>query len=158
MGCDAQRGHFSTTGDRSTSLSQVGLVDIVEGHSNDKDAPSQDLMYVLVVCPGVEAHGSSSGIKMEQYLTILNYSWNTGSSGISVQVQWNRDSDIVSIGDKSFARDKGNVFVVRREAGGKIAGQQLSSLGMHAAFPEVLRHAQQELTNDQLIASLKLNK
>jgi hypothetical protein len=157
-GCDAQRGRFTTTGDRSTALSQVGLVDIVEGYPNNNDALSQNLMYVLVVCPNVKAHGSSSDIKMEKYLTVLNYSWNVESGSISIQVPWNRDSDTVFIGDKSFVRGKGNVFVVRREASGKIAGQQLSSLGMHAAFPEVLHHVQQELTNDKLIASLELNK
>jgi hypothetical protein len=158
IGCDVQRGRFVTTGDRSAALSQVGLVDIVEGYSNDKDALSQDLVYVLVVCPDVKAHGSGSGIDMERYSTALNYSWDTESGKFSIQVQWNRDSDLVAIGDKKYARDKGNVFVVRREMNGEIVSQQLPSLGTHAAFSEVLRHVQQQLTNDQFIASLKMYK
>lgn len=158
IGCNVQRGRFSTTGDRSAALSQVGLVDIVEGYSNEKDAIFQDLIYVLVVCPDVKVHGSGSGIDMEKYLTTLNYSWDAESGKISIQVQWNRNSDIVAIGDKKFARDKGNVFVVRRETNGEIIGQQLPSLGTHAAFSEVLRHVQRQLTNDQLITSLQLYK
>ena len=157
-GCDVQRGRFVTTGSRSTALAQVGLIDIVEGYSNDKDALSQDLIYVLVVCPDVKVHGSGSGTDMGKYSTAFNYSWDAESGKISIQVQWNRDSDIVSIGDKNFARDSGNVFVVQREASGEIVGRQLPSLGTHTSFPEVLRHVQQHLTNDQFITSLKLYK
>ena len=158
IGCDVQRGRFVTTSDRSAALSQVGLVNIVEGYSNDKDAISQDLMYVLVVCPDVKVHGSGSGIDMQKYVTTLNYSWDAESGKISMQVQWNRDSDVVAIGDKKYARDKGNVFVVRRETNGEIVGQQLPSLGAHAGFSEVLHRVQQQLTNDQFIASLKMYK
>ena len=111
IGCDVQRGRFVTTGHRSAALSQVGLVDIVEGYSKDKDALFQDLMYVLVVCPDVKVHGSGSGIEMGKYSTTLNYSWDAESGQISIQVQWNRDSDIIAIGDKKYARDKGNVFI-----------------------------------------------
>jgi hypothetical protein len=158
IGCDVQRGRFVTKGGRSAALSQVGLVDIVEGYSNDKDSLFQDLIYVLVICPDVKVHGSGSGIDMEKYVTTLNYSWDAESGKISIQVRWNRDSDIVTIGDKKFDRDKGNVFIVRRQTNGEIVGQQLPSLGTHAAFSEVLRHVQQQLTNDQFIASLKMYK
>jgi hypothetical protein len=158
IGCGVQRGRFVTTGDRSIALSQVGVVDIVEGFSNDKDAVSQDLIYVLVVCPDVKVHGSGSGIDMEKYLKTRNYSWNTESGKISIQVSWNRDSDVVVIGGEKFGRNKGNVFVVRRKASGEIVGQQLPGLGTHADFSEVLGHVQQQMTNDQFIASLKLSK
>lgn len=158
IGCDVQRGRFVTTGDRAAALSQVGLVDIVEGYSNDKDYVFQDLIYVLVVCPDIKVHGSGSGIDMEKYLTTLNYFWDAESGKISIQVQWNRDLDVVSIGNKKFDRGKGNVFVVRRETSGEIVGQQLPSLGTHAAFSEVLNHVQQQLTNDQFITSLKMYK
>ena len=158
VGCNVQRGHFITTGSRATALAEVGLIEIVEGYSNDNDAVSQDLVYVLVVCSDGKVHGSGSSIDIGKYVTSLNYSWDAETGGISAQVQWDRGSDTVLIGENKYGREQGNVFVVRREPDGKMVGQQLPGLGTHAAFPEVLRHIQQHLTNDQLIASLKLNK
>jgi hypothetical protein len=158
-GCDIQRGHFVTTGDRSAALlSQVGLIEIVEGYSNDSDAVYQDLIYLLVVCPGVQTHGNGSGIDMGKYVTTLNYSWNAEPEGISIQLQWDREADIVYIGNRKFERARGDVFVVKRLSNGELECHQLPSLGKHADFLKVLTHIQQEMRGDELITSLQLYK
>jgi hypothetical protein len=163
IGCDEQHGRFYMSGESYTAFrSNVGGVDIVDGYSaqpiNETDGNEQHLLYILIICPGVRAHSSTSSSDSGRYFSTLDYSWDTENGKISMQVQWNRDSDTVAIGDQKFDRNKGNVLVVRRETNGKIVGEQLSSLGTHAAFSEVLYHVQQKLTNDQLIASLELNK
>jgi hypothetical protein len=159
VGCDVQHGRFSSSSERSEAfLSHIGCIDIVSGYDNDVPGDEQDLLYILIVHPTVQAHSSSSSSDNGRYITTLNQSWETEKGTISVKVQWDRQSDIVSIGKDGFAREKGNVFVVRPDASGEMAAQQLASLGAHAGFQEVLQNIQGQLPNDGLIASLKLYK
>jgi hypothetical protein len=163
VGCDVQRGRFSTSGDSSEAfLSHLGCIEIVSGSGskpfNTVDSDEQNLLYLLIVCPGVQVHGSGSSSDYGEYITTLNHSWDTEAGTISVKVCWDRQSDTVSIGKDEFARDKGNVFVVQFDAGGKMAAQQLASLGPHVGFQEALQNIQRQLSNDGLITSLKLNR
>ena len=100
--------------------------------------------------------GSGSSSDYGRYVTRITYTWDTRAGTISVPLLWDREADTVAISGQTYGRDKGNVFVVRRESNGRLAGQQLASLGPHAQFAEVLQHVRQQLTNDELIASLRL--
>ena len=155
--CGFQLGHFTTDASRSVAISpQPGLIEIVEGTPSGSDALHQDLLYLLIVCPDVQTHGSGNGINMDTFFTTLNYTWDINPGNISIQVKWNRQTDRVLIGDQKYIREKGNVFVVERGVTGKINSYQLPSLGSHASFPEVLKHVQQEMPNDKLVTTLKL--
>jgi len=157
VNCPFQLGRFTTDADRSVAvLPQPGFIEIVEGTASGSDALHQDLLYLLIVCPDVQTHGSGSGMKMDTFVTTLDYTWDANPDRISIQVKWNRETDKIVIGNQKFSRETGNVFVVRREASGKISSFQLPSLGPHASFPEVLEHIQQEMPNDRFIADLKL--
>jgi len=163
VGCDVQRGRFSTMGNSyCTFLSNIGGIDIVDGFgakpANTTNTDEQNLLYILIVGPSVEVHGSSSHSSNDKYFTTLDYSWNTEKSPFAVSIRWNRQTDVVAMGKREFIRAKGNVFVVRLDAGGEIASQQLANLGSHESFSEVLKHIQQQLPNDQLISSLRLYK
>jgi hypothetical protein len=155
--CPFQLGRFTTDASRSIAISpEKGLIEIIEGTPNGLDALHQDLLFLLVVCPNIQTHGEGSGMKMDTFVTTFNYSWGANPGAISIQVRWNRQTDKILIGDQKFIREKGNVFVVERETSGKIIGYQLSSLGSHAGFQEVLDHVQREMPNDKVISSLKL--
>jgi hypothetical protein len=157
VNCPFQFGRFTTDASRSVAiLPQPGLIEIVEGTPSGSDALHQDLLYLLVVCPNVQTHGSGSGMKMDTFVTTLNYTWDANPDSISIQVKWNRETGKITIGVQKFSRENGNVFVVEGETSGKISGYQLPSLGSHAGFPEVLRHIQQEMPNDNIIDALKL--
>ena len=164
VGCDVQRGRFVTTGDTGNSLSSpVGSIDIVDGYETKPAHETgilneQHLLYVLIITPCVQEHGSSGHRDFGKYVTTLNHAWNTEKGTFAVSIPWNRQTDTVTIGKQEFIREKGNVFVVRLSAGGEISGQQFASLGPHIRYPEVLQYIQQQLPNDELIASVKLNK
>lgn len=161
IGCGDQRGRFTTNGEDSRALSsQPGCIDLVYGYateqSNANTSQLQNLIYLLIVCPGIQAQGSGTSSDYGRYVTRIIFTWDTKAEKISVPLVWDREADTVAISGQKYAREKGNVFVVRRESNGKLAGQQLASLGPHAQFAEVLQHVRQQLTNDELIASLKL--
>jgi hypothetical protein len=159
LNCPFQLGRFNTDASRSAAISpEHGLIEIVEGSPSGLDGDHQDLLFLLVVCPKIQTHGEGSGMKMDTFVTTLNYSWDANPDKISIQVKWNRQTDKITIGDQEFIREKGNAFVIERETSGKINGHQLSSLGSHASFQEVLNHAQKEMPDDKLISSLKMYK
>ena len=161
VGCGVQRGRFTTSGEDLRVLSShPGCIDIVYGQAgerfNENSRPLQNLIYLLVVCPDIQVQGSGSSSDYGRYVTRITYTWDTRAGTISVPLLWDREADTVAISGQTYGRDKGNVFVVRRESNGRLAGQQLASLGPHAQFAEVLQHVRQQLTNDELIASLRL--
>jgi hypothetical protein len=161
VGCDVQRGRFSVTSNSFSAFSSnIGGIDIVNGFGakpfNTTDTDEQNLLYILIVGPSVQTHGSSSASGFEKYVTTLDYSWNAEKSAFAVSIHWNRKTDIVVIGKQEFDREKGNVFVVRLDANSEMTSQQLTNLGSHDSFSEALKHIQQQLPNDQLINSLKL--
>ena len=90
IGCGHQSGRFVTTGSRSNTLSSnVGCIDIIvwrEMKATDENgiANEQNLLYVLIITPGVQEHGSSSSNNYGKYITTLNRSWNTDKGTFSV--------------------------------------------------------------------------
>ena len=160
VGCGDQRGRFSTSGGGFRAFSENrGFITIVDGYdrkpTRDVDRQEQHLLYLIYMCSG-GLSGSSSDYG--QYVTTLNYRWNTSTGTFVVSVRWDRQADTVAIGKQKFIREKGNVFVVRLDADREVVGQQLKSLGPHADFQQVLKHAREQLANDKLMASLKLQE
>lgn len=116
----------------------------------------QHLLYVLIVCPGVQELGMSSGTDYGDYVTTLDHTWGTKTGAITVSIPWDRRTDTVTIGKQTFSREKGNIFVVRVEPNKELVGQQLTSLGPNASFHQVLEYICQQLPKDEFIRSLKL--
>ena len=160
-GCGVQQGLFSTTGTTGQPLSPYpGYIEIVSGCAsrpfNRTNAPEQNLLYLLVVFPGTEAHLSGSSVDFGRYVTKLTDNWATQTGQVTITLQWDRRKDTVSVGKWTFPRGQGNVIVVRREPAGALMAQQVPSLAPHADCTDVLRHVQQRLPKDQVLASLKL--
>jgi hypothetical protein len=164
VGCDVQHGRFVTTGATSYSLSSpVGTVDFIDGYETRPAHETgilneQHLLYILIVTPGTQEHGSSSSDDYGKYITTVRHTWNTEKGTFSVSIPWNRQSDIVTVGKQDFVRGKGDVFLVRFDANGEPFGQQFASLGPHIRYQDVLQNIQQQLTNDQVVASIKTYK
>ena len=156
-GCDVQRGLFSTSGERSQALlPHPGCIDVVSGQPlTGGDTSDQNLLYLVIVLPGLKARGSGSSSDYGTYVTTLTFHWETDTGSVSVPVHWDRQRDTVSVSKQTFVRSKGNVLVVRREADGALTAKQMGSL-VHADGPAVLAHLRQQLPNDELIASLQL--
>ena len=70
-------------------------------------------------------------------------------------MRWDRQRDTVFVSNQTFVRSKGNVLVVRREADGALTAKQVGSLS-HANGSGALQYLRQQLPNDELIASLRL--
>jgi hypothetical protein len=162
VGCGVQRGRFVTTSDTGNSfLSPVGGIDIIDGYETKPAHETgiineQSLLYLLIITPAVQQHGSSGNSDFGEYITTLSYTWNTEKGVFTVSIPWNRQTDTVTIGKQEFIREKGNVFVVRLDANGEMSGQQFPSLGSHIRYQDVLKYVQQQLPNDGLISSVKL--
>jgi len=156
-GCGVQRGLFCTTGGQSQALSPIpGCIDIVSGRAlSGADTSDQNLLYLVIVLPGLQTRGSGSSSDYGTYVTTLLFHWETGTGSVSIPVQWDRQRDTVSVSNQTFVRSKGNVFVVRREADGALTATQAGSLA-HGNAPMVLRHLREQSPQDELIASLRL--
>src|SRR5437870_5551162 len=157
VGCGVQRGLFSTSGERSQALSPYpGCIDVVSGQAlSGADTSDQNLLFLVIVLPGIKARGAGSSSDYGTYVTTLTFHWETDTGSVSVPVRWDRQRDTVSVSNQTFVRSKGNVLVVRREADGALTAKQMGSL-VHANGNAVLDHLRQQLPNDELIASLKL--
>lgn len=164
IGCGYQRGRLVTTGDTSNSfLSPIGSIDIIDGYGyglvdEAGNLNEQHLLYLVIITPCVQEHGSSSSSDFGLYVTTLSHSWITEKGAFTVSIPWDRQTDTVKIGKQEFTRGKGDVFVVRLNANGEATGQQLASLGPHVNYREVLQYIHQQLPNDEAIASIKFNK
>jgi hypothetical protein len=152
---------FSTAGESNRALSpHPGVVAIVSGEAykpfNATNAPPQNLLYLAIVLPGLQAHGSGSGGDYGKFITTLTYNWDTQAGRISVVVQWDRQTDTVRVANQRFTRSRGNVLMVRRQTDGQLVAQQVPSLGPNANHTTVLQHLREQLPTDALIASLNL--
>jgi hypothetical protein len=155
-----QHGQFSSMGSSMTPLEPTpGVLGIVSGYALAADGrhagDKQTLLYLLVVCPGIDPRDNGISENDGPYTTTLKYSWGTE---ISVSIPWDRRADTVSIGGRAFDRSKGNVLVIRRGSDGKFTGQQLKSLdakGRHLLCETVLLHIREQLPGDAVVASLR---
>ena len=157
VGCGAQHGLFSTSGESAQALlPHPGCIDIVSGRAlTEAGTSDQDLLYLVIVLPGLKARGSGSTSDYGRYVTTLTFRWETDTGSVSVPVRWDRQRDTVSVSNQTFVRSKGNVLVVRRESDGALTAKQVGSLA-HANGAAVLDHLRQQLPSDELIASLQL--
>jgi len=158
-GC-GQLGRFVTSGEESQALATpVGCVDIVVGHERKStDESDQNLLYLLIVTPGLRELGSGSSSDNAEYVTTLKDNWNTEKGSFAVAVSWDRKRDVVTIGSREFQRRAGNVFIVRSNPNGAVSGEQLPSLGTRTDASGLLQYVQQQRPNDKSISSIVLSQ
>jgi hypothetical protein len=118
--------------------------------------PQENLLYLLVVCPGLAASGRGTATDYQQRFNAYISRWETQKGEVSVMVSWDKRADKVSIGKKQFKRKAGNTFVVVRQSSGNLVVTQLPSPGPDADAKTALNFIQKHMTNDALIASVRL--
>ena len=146
-GCDdgLQKGRFSLSGSSSRSVAKVtGSFTVVHGDTLPPAAQSagtQPLLYLLVLVPSVRATGASTSSEEGTYVSTYRESWRTPQGDVAVEVKWDRRTDTVAAGGATFDRQRGNVFVVVRDALGKVtvtqAGPIDAGLDEFAALPKI---------------------
>jgi hypothetical protein len=146
-GCDdgSQKGRFSVSGSSSRSVAKVtGSFTVVHGDPLPPAAQStgtQPLLYLLVLFPSVRATGASTSSEEGAYVSTYRESWRTPQGDVAVEVKWDRSKDTVTAGGATFDRQRGNVFVVVRDASGKLtvtqAGPVDAGLDEFAALPKI---------------------
>lgn len=157
----AQESKYANSGNRETAvLPGVGLILISRGAALRDSAVvggEENLLYVLVVCPGIEGGSTGGGSNIGRFTSEYWDKWSTSAGEISLAYSWNRVTDTVHIAGREFDRGHGNAFVVRRDpATGAWSANQLPSIGPQLSPPDALRQIQSQLSDDPVISSLAI--
>jgi len=160
-GCSGQRGQFVSSNVKSAAFATTtGYLEIVTGNRTTAFGgaadPEQNLLYLIIVCPGMQVKGSQDNVNHDTYTTELSHVWTNETGRASVRVAWDRRRDEVRIVDRTFSRKKGNAFLVHRQTNGDFSAQQLADLGPTADFEGALRLARKQNPNDKLLGELQL--
>jgi hypothetical protein len=137
----------------------IGGIEIVDGFGNDPLNPtetvSQELLYSIITEPRLDLPGPSSQSSDGTITSTLDFIW---TSELGCSILWNRKTDIVSIGNRDFDRQKGNTFLIAIASGGGNETRQLKGLITHCSFQQPLERAREQLPNDSRIHSAELAK
>jgi hypothetical protein len=116
----------------------------------------QNLLYVLVVCPDMAA--SEKGTETRHGGRINSYAsrWTSSRGPVSICLDWDKHTDTVTVGARTFGRSTGSVFVVRREPTGALSSIQLPSPSTDLGTGEALRYIQQHMSTDTVITEIRL--
>ena len=160
-GCDiGSRVKFVAPSAKSVELaSHNGMFCTVPGNAVLDDqtmGPQENLLYLLVVCPELAASGRGTGTDSQQRVNSYISFWETQEGKVSVTVSWDKRADTVSIGQQKFKREAGSAFVVVRQPSGNLVATQLPSPGPDADAKTALSFIQKHMTNDALVASVRL--
>jgi hypothetical protein len=163
FGCGMQQGRYTVTGNTYRAFAErVGGIDIVDGVANTPldttDAGSPDLLYITIAGPRLHLHGTSINRTDGRIISVFDFSWNSELGSLGSSMQWNRETDIVSIGKREFDRQKGNSFLITIDSHGVCEARQVSNFVTHCSFQEVLKRTREQTPNDNPIHSSELAK
>jgi hypothetical protein len=157
FGCDGQRGKFLTVGVTSKGFSSFrGCIDIISGCVNQKNTMQENLLYLVILRPGMQERNTDGGQVFGKYITTIDHRWDTDGGTYTVSVGWNRQNDTVDIGKQKFERAKGSLFVVCLESNMTSVAQQLPNPGFNVGFQQVLDYVRHQLPDNKSLESLKL--
>ena len=118
--------------------------------------PQENLLYLLIVCPELAASGRGTGADYQPRVNSYISFWETKEEKVSVTVSWDKRADTVRIDQQKFKREAGSDFVVVRQPSGNLVATQLPSPGSNANPKTALSFIQKQMTNDALVASVRL--
>jgi hypothetical protein len=162
-GCGgAQEGKYANSSNREAAvIPHVGLVLIARGAALRSSAlvgPEVNLLYVLVVCPGLQGESAGARSNVGRFTSEYSHTWSTSAGDVSFSFSWDRVTDTVHIARGEYARARGNAFVVRRDAATALwSAQQRSNIGSQVNLSEALRQIQSQLSGDPVITSLAIH-
>jgi len=135
------------------------VIDIVEGEKGwlGRGGPPRPLLYIVIFCPGVTTGPTGQSTEHDTLVSRFEHTWGLRPSPFSIRLDWDRERDTVSAAGRTFQREKGNVFVLRRQPDGRFVAQQLPSLQDTVDFQAVLRHVKICLPKDPDVAALAVS-
>jgi hypothetical protein len=140
-------------------LTQPGFMWVIPGSPtlpNGSLGREENLLYILVTCPGLEYTEHGGGTEYERTSTRYLSDWRTPSGRISVEVTWDRRADTILAGGQKLQRTKGCAVVIIRNKSGQLSVRQVPGPGPAATPQQALESIKQQLPDDKLIGSLKL--
>jgi hypothetical protein len=162
-GCSdgSQKGKFAVSGSESHALAnQPGSLVILRGQPLNADhqpaGADRPLMYMLVVCPGLQANGSESEAGAGSFRSTHKLTWFATPNDVTIEIIWDRSKDTVELHGQKYNRPDGNIFVVVRELDGTISSWQVDSVEPDADVNQVMRHIREELSSNKLITDARL--
>lgn len=162
LGCadGAQRGRFVVTGSSTLALEgYTGDLTIVQGDSMPLTAQStgqQPLLYILALAPGVDASGGGISGGSGGFLSNWKWLWQTPRGDVTMEISWNRKTDQVTASGSTFDRQRGNAFVLVRDASGKVSVTQLGPLNAGLDMSAALRQVQSALPANSAASGVKI--
>ncbi len=140
-----QRGLFSASGSRSRSVDGApGSLTIVQGDPlplTQQSSGTQTLLYILTLAPKLDAQGEGSKFSSGSTVSTFTEYWFTPTGKVEMELSWDRQTDTVSVGGKTFDRRTGNAFVLIRDDAGAIGTTQVgplaSGLDPFQALPKI---------------------
>ena len=157
-GCadSAQRGSFAVTNSEWYALAgSTGSVAILQGTPLGPDGqpngPVRPLVYWFMICPGLDAKGSSHESDDSGYKSVRKQTWLAAPNDVSLKFEWNRRTDIVDVGGKQFDRSRGNIFVELRQPNEEEILWQIEGLKSDDELSKVIEHVRRKLADNKLV-------
>ena len=116
----------------------------------------QNLLYVLVVCPDLAASEKGTGTRYGDRANSYSSRWANSKGAVSISVDWDKHTDTIAVGGRTFGRSTGSVFVVRRERSGALSSTQLPSPSTDLGSDQALHYIQRQMSADVLITTIRL--
>jgi hypothetical protein len=158
--CDAQQRKYSATGggtlNSTNNVACLANVHGIEIENGRRTAGIQNFLYLMIVCPGAKLSPNptcGSGIDGDPTSEIY-YEWETTKGRLRVKFLWDTQSDVVAIGGKKFAREKGNVFLIIRKENGDLEAQQCGTLGLKAGYTEIEQQVRRQVPDSEVIRAV----
>lgn len=133
LACDGgeQSGQYVVASSGSRALAGVsGNLTVVQGDPTPVTLQSTgqlQLMYILVVAPGVKSFGSGSSTSHGKYVSSWKWTWKTNAGTISIECSWDRRKGTVTAGGTTLDWKLGSAFVIVRDTSGTVS---LTSVGL----------------------------
>jgi hypothetical protein len=155
--CGVQLGKFTSSGGFAGLEPEFGILAYERGSPWGSSGPDKNLLYIVVICPGVKVHPpSGSAQQIGRFTSSQRCWWSTDSGQIEFSYSWNRVFDSVRILGFGFDRAAGNAFVARRTSNGRWAVEQLAYVSTDLTLSEALRQIQRQLPQDRSVGGLTL--
>ena len=151
-----QNGRFGA-GEHSTICSgYCANICVIKGTALAADGhvigPTRSLVYILSGLPNGRLTNAADDDA--QYISTWSCTWATSSNSMTYSLAWNRRTDVISAGGRSYKRSSGNFFVFTLDSAGGLACRQLPVLSSSADCSAALNHVRRYLKNDQFAALL----
>ena len=160
LGCGVQRGDYVVNSTSTVALlSSDGYFSEFSGHpTDDHTESSTPLLYFVELVDRVDTTGVTTSSGHGTYHSTLDHTWTTAHGDMKIALDWNRSSDVVTIGTDSYDRSDGVVFLARANADGTIETHQIRMDNTSPTRDDVLAMIQNHFADDDVLSKVTVYK